>query len=197
MTGIGRPLMRCCGGILMLTGLLTCTTGPRIPLRTAALFPTLGPKSRCRVAEPPDKLARGHVVIVTIESVRTPRRIVAIGGDEVEVRGGVVYLNGTSRQTQLVRKRTNCHAGVSIRCRCRIHKEHIGDREYLVQALLPINELTDARCIGLPDMPRRRLEPESFFLMADNRDGAVDSRDLGPFARSQIHARVLACSKAR
>ena len=182
-----------CVGVLS----AACSTGPRILLNTRALYPTLEPTSRCRISPVNGQVERGQVVIVTIEGVRTLRRIVGLAGDKIEFKNGSLIVNGKSHKTGVIRKRTPCLAGLSPRCGCRIVEEELGDREYEVQLLRPPHELTDARCMAQRFPGPFTVTPNAVFLVADNRDAAVDSRHAGSFPITSLEARVVACSAAR
>ncbi len=178
--------------VLMMT-LASCQLGPRVSLRTGALYPTLGPDGQCRLSGPDYVPERGHVVAVTIDGLRTVRRIIGLAGDKIEVRRGVLTINGAKARQQVLKKLTVCSGGMSSRCRCQITEEEVGSRTFSVQTLIRIPGLDDARCVRSPDGRPVTVPDKHVFLMADNRDGAVDSRTLGPLPQSRIEARVLGC----
>lgn len=183
---------------LILGVLLTaCASGPRVLLNTRALYPTLEPSSRCRIARMGPNIERGQVVIVTIEGVRTLRRIAGIAGDKIEFHNGTLVLNGKKVENDVIRERTPCLSGLSPRCGCRILEEELGDREYEVQLLRPPHELTDARCMAQQFPGPFSVKKNTVFLLADNRDAAIDSRHIGGFPIKSLEAQVLACSPAR
>lgn len=180
---------------------LGCGGAARVTLNTAAIYPLLEPVSACRLSEGVYEPERGHVVVIRLDGVRirtrTVRRIVGLAGDRIAVSNGVLHVGGKPRLTSVTKKRVMCLAGVYPRCRCRITKERISDRTYPVQSLLPENETADARCIPRADYPESTVPAGRVFLLADNRDGATDSRTLGPLPVGRIEARVLGCRPGR
>ena len=174
---------------------LGCTSSPRIPLRTAAIYPTLGPASRC-VVEPyaaSDGPERGHLVRVTIAGHETVRRVAGVAGDRVAVTDGRLVLSGVRVGGKIAQARTPCKVGPSPRCECRIAEETLGSRTYPVQTVLAESAFEDARCIRAPDAPEVVVPPGHVFLLADNRDAASDSRDLGPQPLTSLRGRVVRC----
>lgn len=188
-----RPL----GLVLLVAALVACQGGPRITLRTAALYPTLAPVSECRLQVDDYTPQRGHVVLIEVEGTqtKTPRRIVGVAGDRVMVRGGALYIDGETAQVGVKTERTICMAGMSPRCQCRITEEEVGDRRFPVQSLLPVDPLPDdVRCLPGDEVPEVVVPAEHVYLLADNRDAALDSRALGPIPIAQLHGRVVACT---
>jgi len=150
-----RPIARHLVWILLVGA---CTSGgPRVPLRTAALFPTLTPASRCRLERPETvQWERGHVVVVTLEGTRTVRRIAGLPGDEIAFRGSALFVNQRRVTVPAVGPAHPCAAGASPRCRCFSSLEQLGDHTYGVQTLVTPTEVLntlDARCIPEPPPP--------------------------------------------
>lgn len=136
-----------------------------------------------RVADP----QRGDVVVFRSpkDNTRLIKRIVAVPGDEVEMRGDVLVINGqpaTYSDAQSVEEALA--PGIHLPA-IRAEEELLGNRRQ-VQLL--------------PGVPGRRtfgpltLAPDEFFMMGDNRNNSEDSRFIGPVPRELItgHAvRVL------
>lgn len=186
------------GCMVLLVGSVVGCGAPRsyVELNTAAIYPNVKPLSECRLEVLPDaEFAVGHVVVVTLSERRTVRRIVGLEGDAIAVRSGVLFRNGESAQTGVVKAQTLCLAGISPRCRCRITTEGAGERVYKVQALAEVTGEADARCMGPPEGAEITVPKGHAYLLADNRDAARDSRHVGPVLLSRLEARVLACKK--
>lgn len=167
----------------------------RHELRTGALFPTLGPLSSCRVTPGPVELIRGHVVLVEVEGQRTVRRIVGLPGDTVSVAGGVLHIGGKTTELTETTARAVCMAGASPRCPCRIHVEAIGDRKVPVQSLTRVAGVRDVRCQPSPGAREVTVPAGHVYVLADNRDAAIDSRHLGPLPLGRLLGRVVACKR--
>jgi signal peptidase I len=72
------------------------------------------------------------------------KRIIGVGGDEIELKGGVLYRNGK-----------------------------IVDEPY-------INEVT------LGKFGKVKVPPDSYFVMGDNRNRSMDSREIGFISKSNV-----------
>jgi len=114
-------------------------------------------------------------------------------GDTVAVIDGEVHINKKSHLKSREKRRRTCQAGVSPRCSCRIHWEKVGSRRYAVQSLPPSGEIGDARCDRNPDTPATVVPKDHVYVLADNRDGALDSRHIGPIPVSKLGKQVVAC----
>ena len=111
---------------------------------------------------PIEPVRRGDVVVFVFPEDRTKdfiKRVVAIPGDTVEVRAGMLYLNGQ-----------------------RIPDPHAQFEKSLAERL-PGSEADY--------MAPRKLEPNQYFMMGDNRDHSYDSRFWGPITRDAIEGRAM------
>lgn len=172
-----------------------CAEPPRVALRTAAVYPTLGPMSRC-VVEPiaggglPE---RGQLARVLISGQETVRRVAGLPGDRVAIADGRLVLGGQPLAGKTIHERTPCRVGPNPRCECRVVEETLGSRTYPVQTVLAEAAFEDARCVRAPDAPEVVVPPGHVFLLSDNRDAAADSRELGPWPLARLLGRVVRC----
>ena len=174
--------------------LLGCASGPWQSIRTGAMYPNLNRNSDCVVNNQTPEYAVGQVVLVDVEGVLSARRLTGMPGDRIAVMDGVVTRNGQPIVQSSVRSRAMCHMGVNARCFCRIAKETLGARTYQVQHLLPPQLDGDARCDPqYPDVAEVLVPGGHAFVMADNRDGALDSRVLGPVELSTLRGQIKRC----
>lgn len=176
---------------------LGCSAAPRVALRTAALYPTLGLESRC-VVEPYAAGAlpeRGHLVRIVMAGHDTARRVAGVAGDRVAVEGGRLVLNGTPLAGKVTTERGPCRIGPNPRCECRVVEETLGSRTYPVQTVHPDSAFEDARCGRAPDAPEVVVPPGHVFLLADNRDAATDSREVGPQPLAAVLGWVVRCDR--
>jgi signal peptidase I len=120
---------------------------------------------------------RGDVVVVEVPvDPMTPfvKRVVALGGDVVEVRDKQLFVNGSP-------------ADDAIRIR------HDDPRSFPRNVVLPgLNPILGSRDNWGP----YRVPGNQVFLMGDNRDFSADSRYFGPVPANQIigRARLVAAS---
>lgn len=172
---------------------LSCARPPLETLNGAAMFPNMRPEARCRVERPVTTLERGQVAVVTIGERSVARRVIGLPGDTVALVDGLIVLNGSAINRSVSRSETACGAGVSARCVCQIVTETHGGRDIKIQILHPTDAGDDFRC----DAPAPRSTPPvtvgegHYYLVADNRDAAADSRTLGPL--DAVTGRVQTC----
>jgi signal peptidase I len=147
----------------------------------------------CRVRALTGEPERGSVVLVSLDQKQTPRRIVGLPGDTISVTDGALVINKKSVADGRETKLRSCRAGVSSRCGCQIHWERVGSRRYAVQSLPVSGEVGDFRCDRNPDLEPIQVPSGRVFVLADNRDGALDSRHFGPIPITKLGKQVVAC----
>jgi signal peptidase I len=143
---------------------------------SAALMPTLLVGDHILVRKGSRGVARGDVIVFEFPldtNTDYIKRVVAVGGDTVEVRGGVPTINGVP----LV------HDPIDAPCdfqdpsdpspgpeRCTLVRETNAGRSYPIM-LTPDHPAADA--------PPIILGADELFVMGDNRDNSYDSRRWG------------------
>jgi signal peptidase I len=165
-----------------------------IPLHnpTVAMFPTLqvgdylyASKLELRRRE----LRRGDVVVVELARTdeglfpvderpdlpvdRFLKRIVALPGEVVEVRAGVLHIDSEAARLQPLGTEFESEAGVEVA----IYEERLGERSHRI-----------ARIRGAPreDFGPLSVPPDRYFLLGDNRDNSYDSRNHGTVTRAHV-----------
>jgi signal peptidase I len=138
----------------------------------------------CRVC---GKLGRGDIVLFAPPEKPAElslRRVVAVPGDRVEVRRGRVLVNDeplAAEENGLVALPDLDGLGAGAR-NFKVAVERAGDHQYRVLRDPQVAESGDRAVETLAD---------SYFLLADRRTLAADSREYGPVARSRIRSRAL------
>lgn len=98
------------------------------------------------------------------------KRVVALGGDSVEIRDGEVFINGTQLKREAVSAPANIPAGVPKE---KYFEEWNGNTSYQIL-------LSPQTAPTLEQFPRMMVPKNSCFVLGDNRDISLDSRTLGP-----------------
>jgi signal peptidase I len=94
------------------------------------------------------------------------KRLVGLPGDQVEVRGGRVYLNGEPLPTKPAGESFADSNGRNLR----VYIETLGECRHRI--------LDDPLQAGI-DMPRRTVKPGRYLFLGDNRDNSYDGRKFG------------------
>ena len=139
----------------------------------------LSDRSLRRLGEP----RRGDVVTFSSprDGTRLIKRIVALPGDTVELRGGVLRVNGVDATYDEPEAAVEVLApGVGVHAQR--STEHLGRQAHRVQQLRGATLVRDFGPLTLP--------AERYFMLGDNRDNSADSRVIGPVERSLIIGRA-------
>lgn len=144
----------------------------KLPLTNIILAPT---------GEP----ARGDIVTFYSPSdgTRLLKRLVALPGDTVEMKGKVVLVNGRAASYQaLATVSEDDHRGFRGSA---IHlQERLGAESHVVQWLEPLRD-TGRDAFGPLVVP-----PEHYLMLGDNRDNSADSRYFGLVQRKLLIGRT-------
>jgi signal peptidase I len=142
---------------------------------TASMYPTLEIGDHIWVSKLSRTFHRGDVVVFLYPLARETKyikRIAAIGGDSVEIRRGILTVNGRPVEREATGE--PCHTQASLGCT--IWLEHQDGRTYRV-----------ATGNGHPaeDLPPRMVPGGSVYVLSDNRE-TPDSRVYGPIAEDLV-----------
>jgi signal peptidase I len=191
---ISRPL----GLVLFYVATVGVSLAARLPLEpfsphsysisSGSMVPTLRP-GEWFLTERRSAVERGDVIIHAAPQglpSRDPmvKRVVALGGDTVEVRDGRLVLNGVAAEREPVpgactydrRDGEGWHTEP-----CVSFVERVGDRAYETHC-------TPALPCG--DIERQVVPPGHVFVLGDHRDHSADSRVYGPVPEASVLGRA-------
>jgi signal peptidase I len=134
---------------------------------TASMEPTL-PQGVRLIAVGATTAVRGEIIVFRYPPEPTytyVKRVIATGGDTVEIRDKVVFLNGVALREPYVRH---------------------GDAR-----AFPSNPMFPEPFRSRDQMARFVVQPDSYFVLGDNRDYSSDSRYWGTVPRSNIIGHVV------
>lgn len=132
-----------------------------------------------------DQPERGDVVVFRYpndQRVDYIKRVVGLPGDQVELRRGVLYVNGMEHKRRFVSNYKYSNQGCGEET-ARLFLEDNGDREYSVLARSGIQAGENFGPVVVRD--------GHFFAMGDNRDNSSDSRVFGQAPIHNIKGRAL------
>ncbi|GLQ45593.1 signal peptidase I [Dyella lipolytica] len=124
---------------------------------------------------------RGDIVVLDSHAARERlvKRVIGIPGDEVAMRGNVLYVNGVAANYSPAAVK-GIHDDQQDPARYAI--ERVGVMQHLIR--LSLYRPSEARDFGPVSVP-----PGQYLLLGDNRDNSMDSRYFGFFPRNEIVGR--------
>ena len=104
------------------------------------------------------------------------KRLVGLPGDRVEMRDGVVFINGE----RIAQDDTGAEFVAEYNRRLKIERESLGDCDHMI--------LEDLQLRGMASDNMRPLvvPPGRYFMLGDNRNYSRDSRDWGTVRREEL-----------
>jgi signal peptidase I len=125
---------------------------------------------------------RGDIVVLDSHAAheRLVKRVISLPGDEVAMRGNVLFINGQAA-SYVARSYTGIHD--DLRDPAHYDIERYGTMRHAVR--LSDDRPSPARNFGPVKVP-----PGQYLLLGDDRDNSMDSRYFGFFPRNEIVGRA-------
>jgi len=119
-------------------------------------------------------------------SMNYVKRIVALGDDTVEIRNGQLLINGRALERQWVRKKTFAMGKETLEGD--VFRETNGDCRYQIF----VSKETSDTAAGERDFGPVTVPPYHCFVMGDNRNRSIDSRNFGAISLGAINGKFQA-----
>jgi signal peptidase I len=148
---------------------------------SGSMLPTLLIGDHFLVDKRHGSVGRGDVVVLKYPpnpEIDYVKRVIAVGGDHVEMREGVLYVNGKELPQ---RELGQPCPEVDYPDACSFREESDGGRTYQI-----------VRAVGLkPFAPPTDVPPGHLYVVGDDRDNSNDSRAWGTVPLANVKGRAL------
>lgn len=126
----------------------------------------------------PARLDRGDIIVFTVPGTTSyVKRVVGLPTDRIELRGGILHVNGSPVSRRPIERPAGAQDGGSY------YEETLPGG-----AAHAIREVSDSE---FGDNTKEYVVPDGhIFVMGDNRDNSQDSRFMGPIAYDRVLGRA-------
>jgi signal peptidase I len=129
------------------------------------------------------RIGHGDVIVFRYpvdETVEYVKRVVAVGGQSVELVSGVVKVDGVPLEQSRMAGH-DCPVSEETMTGCALFRENGGTRSYTI--------MREARSPA--DFPLTRVPPGHVFVLGDNRDNSMDSRVWGTLPIELVEGQAM------
>jgi signal peptidase I len=126
----------------------------------------------------PARLDRGDIIVFTVPNTTAyVKRVVGLPGDRIQLRGGILYVNGSPVPRRPIERPAGAQEGGSY------YEETLpGASAHAIREVSDSEFGDDTKEYVVPD--------RHVFVMGDNRDNSQDSRFMGPIAYDRVLGRA-------
>jgi len=163
----------------------------RVP--SASNYPTIDPNDRLlanKLAYKKSDPKRGDLIVFLNPENRRMnyiKRVVAIAGDTVEIKGGQLYVNDEKLQRQKLAQSTLDNIRVEVKgepLEGDVFEETNGDAKYKIFLAGPPDDYTSS------NFAKITVPEHHCFVLGDNRSNSYDSRHFGPVPLATVKGRA-------
>jgi signal peptidase I len=168
--------------VVIAVPLVMGVSGGAYRLPTPSMYPTLAYNERLVASPSWTAVGRGDVIIFWYPIDRTKsyiKRVIALGGDTIEIRDGRPIINGKPAAQQRTDERCESDAA------CTIWTETLGSKTYRIAFQ---NSLSSPE-YGFRNYGPAIVPSDKLFVLGDNRDNSADSRHWGFVPVGDVHGR--------
>ncbi|MDX9721025.1 MAG: signal peptidase I [Myxococcota bacterium] len=169
------------------------TYGIRIPFTTTHLVHFAAPqRGEVVVFVFPREQAAQHLAARGYDCLRREnleedkdyiKRIIGLPGDTIEIRDGIIHINGEPVERRfLYERKVPDHIFPNIELREVWSLEKLGDAEYTTISMYPPRQRDNGPFV---------VQPDHVFVMGDNRDNSSDSRCWGQVPIENIKGKAM------
>lgn len=137
---------------------------------------------------------RGDIVVFKYPlrpDVDYVKRVVAIGGDEVQIQDDVLYINGQPQAKEAASAPDLLQDLHENREAKQLFREHLDGRPHWLLLNVPAAKIyTKAHWPGIGQAPHK-VPAGSIFCLGDNRDNSTDSRTWSDIPLSYVHGKAV------
>ena len=163
----------------------------RVP--SASNYPTIDPNDRLlanKLAYKKSDPKRGDLIVFLNPENRRMnyiKRVVAVAGDTVEIKGGQLYINDEQLQRQKLAQSTLDNIRVEVKgepLEGDVFEETNGDAKYKIFLAGPPDDYTSS------NFAKITVPEHHCFVLGDNRSNSYDSRHFGPVPLATVKGRA-------
>ncbi len=137
-----------------------------------------------------DTPARGDIVVfdsIADDEKTLVKRVIAVGGDQIEVRDGLLMINGEVQPIEPVQNQNEVLADAEDNVRKELYTENLSGHSHYV--MHTPGAFLSYDCMNAVSQPLT-IPDNHIFVMGDNRENSKDSRCFGVVSVDRVYGRA-------